>query len=121
MKNSLLLALSLSVVCASSLNLSAKEKARPTSSMRAAAHGTASQLKSALKVALPYVLVLTYFQRVEPEVTRKVDGNGMQAGVKKLLEAFVGVWFLDKVKDHAKYLDAVLGNPFDFDCDEAAA
>lgn len=75
--------------------------------------------KNFLKVISPYVLALSYFSYVEPQVKAQLAEEGVQNGVKKLLECFVGIWFLDKVKNHAKFIDALMGNPFDLNEDIA--
>lgn len=50
----------------------------------------------------PYIAVLMYFYYAEPLIKNQIKDERLQNGTKKLLECFIGVWFLDAVKDHAK-------------------
>jgi hypothetical protein len=73
-------------------------------------------VNSTYKVAkklLPYLGALGYFAYAEPRVKDKVADEGLQSGTKKLLECFVGIWFLDRVKNDAKLVDEVIFGTID--------
>ncbi|MBI2774830.1 hypothetical protein HYX58_02400 [Candidatus Dependentiae bacterium] len=55
----------------------------------------------AAKIALPYAAILAYFKYLH---------NDAKNAENKIIELCIGVWIYEHIKDHAKYVESLVGN-----------
>jgi hypothetical protein len=106
------------VILAASSNIAANESRvdAPTK-----AKETYCYVKKSMKAVLPYIIAIVSYKFVEKFIKDNITDEGYQTGAKEIYKCFTGIWLMDKIKNHAKYFDKLMGNPFDFEEEKAAA